>query len=60
MHEMPISTLDRLLSVNLKAIFVSGQVIFPYFMENNIKGAMVNTIRYVSHDDCYACLIYFA
>ena len=46
MHEMPIATLDRLLSVNLKAIFVSGQVIFPYFMENNIKGAMVNTIRY--------------
>ncbi|KAI5479969.1 3-oxoacyl-[acyl-carrier-protein] reductase [Pseudohyphozyma bogoriensis] len=41
-HEADITELDRLLTVNLKGLFVSVQSIVPYFLENKIRGSFVN------------------
>ncbi|KAH8924311.1 3-oxoacyl-reductase [Atractiella rhizophila] len=41
-HEMGFDTLDRLLKVNLKPIFVSAQLLVPHFIKEGIKANFVN------------------
>lgn len=44
MHETSLDVLDRLINVNLKAIFVSAHTIFPLWIAKGVKGVVVNTV----------------